>query len=79
MSVLGDSGYPAGAKHDPSAPFNQLYAEFCDDCGAELDYDTMECSEEEYCHPIYRAKFWVFELKEYLSWKESQAFYAGDY
>jgi len=77
--VSGDSGYPAGAQFDPNAPFNQEDSEHCDDCGTEIDYETMECPEEDYHHPIYRAKFWVYELKEYLSWKDSQAFYAGDY
>jgi DnaJ-class molecular chaperone len=31
MSVFGNN-YPAGAEHDPSAPWNQEDSEFCDRC-----------------------------------------------
>lgn len=81
--VLGDSGYPAGAQFDPNAPFNQPDAEFCDICGTvlqfESEYESGQCIDDDFCHPIYQGRFWVYELKTFLSWKDSQAFYRGDY
>ena len=74
---MSDAGYPAGAQFDPKAPFNQEDAIYCDDCGEEIDYELMECVEAPSCHPIYQARFWVLELKDFLSWEESQKFYSA--
>ena len=74
---MTDSGYPAGAQFDPRAPYNQPDAIFCDDCGEEIDYDLMECVEAPYCHSVYQGRFWVHELKQFMSWEESQKFYSA--
>ena len=80
MSISGDAGYPASACFDPSAPFNLPDAELCNVCDTELE-KGMFCPNEDNHHlehPIYKAKFWMPELSEYLTWQESTDFYAGN-
>jgi len=45
MSVFG-SYYPAGAEHDPSAPWNQEDADGCDTCDGTGMVECHECDGE---------------------------------
>lgn len=46
--------YPAGAEHDPRAPWNQIYDEECGRCGLPVEHrnneEACECEAEEREH-----------------------------
>ena len=67
------SNYPAGASNDPNAPFNQLDQVVCSECDTQLDEDFC-CPNEEYHHNLYKAKFWVYEIQDFVSWNEFRKF-----
>ena len=50
MSVFGYN-YPAGAEHDPNAPWNQKDPEECSECGGE---GCEECDWEGHRNPPSR-------------------------